>query len=195
MWTSGAQYSDFGILLVRSDPDQPKHRGITYLLVDMTSPGIDVRPLHQINGSAHFNEVFLTDVRVPVENVIGDIDAGWGPILTTLANERTAIGGGGGVNFDHLARLAKATGGDTDPLLRQQLAEAYTRFAVLRYVGYRVQTALVKVGHRGPRARCSSWPTLSTWPPPPTWCWPSSRLAGCSTTTMHPTVGCGSSTS
>jgi len=142
VWTSGAQYSDFGILLVRTDPDQPKHRGITYLLVDMASPGIEVRPLHQINGAAHFNEVFLTDVRVPVENVIGEIDAGWGPILTTLANERTAIGGGGGVAFDHLARLAKATGGHADPRLRQELAAAFTRFEVLRYTGYRVQTAL-----------------------------------------------------
>ena len=152
VWTSGAQYSDFGILLVRTDPDQPKHRGITYLLVDMRTPGIDVRPLHQINGAAHFNEVFLTDVRVPVENVVGDIDAGWGPILTTLANERTAIGGGGGVAFDHLARLARATGGDADPLLRQELAAAFTRFSVLRYVGYRVQTALSQGRPPGPES-------------------------------------------
>ena len=142
VWTSGAQHSDWGILLVRTDPDQPKHRGITYLLVDMRTPGIDVRPLHQINGSAHFNEVFLSDVRVPVANLLGEIDKGWGPILTTLANERTAIGGGGGVNFGHLAALARDCGRADDPLVRQELMASYTRFQILRYVGYRVQTAL-----------------------------------------------------
>ncbi|MBL8774659.1 MAG: acyl-CoA dehydrogenase family protein [Acidimicrobiales bacterium] len=142
VWTSGAQHSDWGILLVRTDPDQPKHRGITYLLVDMRTPGIDVRPLHQINGSAHFNEVFLSDVRVPVANLLGEIDKGWGPILTTLANERTAIGGGGGVNFGHLEALARECGRADDPLVRQELMASYTRFQILRYVGYRVQTAL-----------------------------------------------------
>ena len=142
VWTSGAQYSDFAILLVRTDFDQPKHRGITYLLVDMTSPGIEVRPLTQINGAAHFNEVFLSDVRVPMENLIGEVNAGWGPTLTTLANERTAIGGGGGVTFAHLDRLARETGAEREPRLRQDLAAAFTRFEVLRYLGLRVQTAL-----------------------------------------------------
>ena len=85
VWTSGAHYSDVGILLARTDPDQPKHRGITYFLVDMRTPGIEVRPLRQINGVAHFNEVFLTDVRVPRENIVGEINGGWGVAQTTMA--------------------------------------------------------------------------------------------------------------
>ena len=152
VWTSGAQHSDWGILLVRSDPDVPKHKGITYLLVDMRSPGIDVRPLRQINGVAHFNEVFLSDVRVPKENMVGELHQGWGPILTTLANERSAIGGGGGIKFDHLAALARTTGGADDPLTRQELAKAYTRYELIRYVGYRVQTALSQGRPPGPES-------------------------------------------
>ena len=152
VWTSGAQHSDWGILLVRTDPDAPKHKGITYLLVDMTSPGIDVRPLRQINGVAHFNEVFLSDVRVPKENMIGELHQGWGPILTTLANERSAIGGGGGIKFDHLAALARTTDRADDPLTRQALAKAYTRYELIRYVGYRVQTALSQGRPPGPES-------------------------------------------
>ena len=78
VWNSGAHYSDWGILLTRTDLDAPKHRGITYFLVDMRTPGIEVRPLRQITGAAHFNEVFFTDVRIPHENVIGQVDAGLG---------------------------------------------------------------------------------------------------------------------
>ena len=78
VWTSGAHYSDWGILLARTDLDAPKHRGITYFLVDMRTPGIEVRPLRQITGVAHFNEVFLTDVRIPAANVVGQVNGGWG---------------------------------------------------------------------------------------------------------------------
>ncbi|MDQ1431031.1 MAG: hypothetical protein QOF40_1633, partial [Actinomycetota bacterium] len=92
VWNSGAHHSDWGILLTRTDPDAPKHKGITYFLVDMRTPGIEVRPLVQITGHAHFNEVFLTDVRIPAKNVVGEVNAGWGPTHTTLANERTLIG-------------------------------------------------------------------------------------------------------
>src|SRR5579871_5762615 len=94
VWTSGAHYSDLAILLARTDPDQPKHRGITYFVVDMRSPGIEIRPLRQMTGGSHFNEVFLTDLRIPVANLVGDRNNGWRVAMTTLANERTAIGGG-----------------------------------------------------------------------------------------------------
>jgi alkylation response protein AidB-like acyl-CoA dehydrogenase len=142
VWTSGAHHSQMGILLVRTDADVPKHKGLTYLLVDMSTPGIDVRPLRQITGDAHFNEVFLTDVRVPVANVVGEINRGWGPILTTLANERSAIGGGGGNPFDDLSRLLQDSGKAGDVAARQAMAEAYTRLQLIRYLGFRVQTAM-----------------------------------------------------
>ena len=143
VWTSGAQHSDWAILLARTDFDQPKHRGLTYFVVDMKSPGIEVRPLRQINGVAHFNEVFLTDVRVPVANVIGEVNGGWGVAITTLASERNFIGGGaGGTGFGDIVDRVRASGRTNDPIVRQELAEVFTSFEVLRYIGYRVQTAL-----------------------------------------------------
>ena len=145
VWTSGAQNSDWGILLARTDPDQPKHRGITYFLVDMHSAGIEIRPLRQMTGGSHFNEVFLTDVRIPQENVLGDVNAGWGVAMTTLANERVLIGGGGsGPGFKDLVALAQANDRDRDALVRQGLAAAYTRYEIIRYLGMRVRTATSK---------------------------------------------------
>jgi len=152
VWTSGAQSADWGILLVRTAPDQPKHRGITYLLVDMRTPGIEVRPLQQIDGAVHFNEVFLSDVRVPVANVVGDIDAGWGVTMTTLVNERSAIGGGGMVQFGEILMLARELDRTGDPVLRQRLAKIYTYFQITRYLGYRVQTAVSNGRQPGPES-------------------------------------------
>jgi alkylation response protein AidB-like acyl-CoA dehydrogenase len=142
VWTSGAQHSQWGILLARTDPTAPKNRGITYFLVDMATPGIEVRPLHQIDGVAHFNEVYLSEVRIPGANVVGEVDGGWTVARTTLQSERVSIGGGGGVGFDDLRALAASVGVADRPLLRQQLAQAYTRLEILRYLGLRVQTAL-----------------------------------------------------
>ncbi|MFN0089607.1 MAG: acyl-CoA dehydrogenase family protein [Acidimicrobiales bacterium] len=100
VWTSGAHKAAFGILIARTDPEQPKHRGITYFLIDMRQPGVEVRPLREMTGRAVFNEVFLTDAEVPAENVLGDLHDGWRVALTTLANERSSLGssasGGGG---------------------------------------------------------------------------------------------------
>ena len=141
VWSSGAHHSDLGILLTRTDPDVPKHRGITYFLVDMQSPGMDVRPLRQITGVAHFNEVFLTDVRIANENVVGEPNTGWGVALTTLGNERTLIGGGMGIGFRDVLRLARAQARTDEPELRQRLAAAYTRFELLKYLGLRAQAA------------------------------------------------------
>jgi alkylation response protein AidB-like acyl-CoA dehydrogenase len=138
---SGAHHSERGILLARTDPDAPKHKGITYFVLDMTSAGIEVRPLRQINGVAHFNEVFLTDVRVPHENVVGEVNGGWAVAQTTLGAERALIGGGGAVSFRDLARLARDQRRDGDPLLRQRLADAFIRFEILKVLGRRAQAA------------------------------------------------------
>jgi alkylation response protein AidB-like acyl-CoA dehydrogenase len=140
VWTSGAQHSDWGILLARTDWDVPKHRGITYFLFPMRQRGVEIRPLRQMTGGAHFNEVFFTDARVPHENILGDLNGGWGVAMTTLANERTAIGGGGGRGssiFDDLVALARANGRADDPVVRQALAATYTRTELLGYLGQR----------------------------------------------------------
>ena len=143
VWTSGAHHSDLGILLARTNPGMPKHEGITYFVVEMDQPGIDVRPLHQINGIAHFNEVFLTDVAIPLSNVIGEVDDGWRVARTTLANERSLIGGGvSAAPFSDVIELGRRTGRGADPVIRQAVAQAYIRTEVLRYLGLRVRTAI-----------------------------------------------------
>jgi alkylation response protein AidB-like acyl-CoA dehydrogenase len=152
VWTSSAHYADWGILLARTDFDQPKHRGITYFLLDMKTPGIDIRPLRQITGEAHFNEVFLDDVRIPVANVVGPVNAGWGVTMTTLTNERTLIGGGGHDSIGPLLRLLKRFGGNDDPRIRQRVAEAYSEHEMLRFLGYRVQSALLRGEQPGPES-------------------------------------------
>ncbi len=153
VWTSGAHNSDVAILLARTDPDATKHAGITYFLVDMATPGIDVRPLRQITGHAHFNEVFLTDVAIPAENVVGEVDGGWGVAVTTMANERSLIGGGGtSTGVDQLVDLARSFGRTGDPGVRQELARAYTRLRLLEFLGYRAQTALSQGRMPGPEA-------------------------------------------
>ncbi len=95
VWTSGAQFSKWGILIARTNPDVPKHEGITFFVIDMDQPGIEVRPLKEMTGGATFNEVFLTDARVPNENVIGEPNRGWGVAVTTLAHERSSLGASG----------------------------------------------------------------------------------------------------
>src|SRR5215218_6217472 len=96
VWNTLAHLADFGMLVTRTDPDAPKHKGMTYFALDMHAPGVEVRPLRQITGEAEFNEVYMTDVRVPDSCRIGDVGEGWRASLTTLMNERNAIGGGGG---------------------------------------------------------------------------------------------------
>ncbi len=108
IWTSGAHYCKWGMIVTRSDPTAAKHAGITYFIVDMESPGIEIRPIKQINGATNFNEVFFTDVRIPDENRVGAVNDGWRGAITTLMNERASIGGGGGggASYDDLLRLA-----------------------------------------------------------------------------------------
>ena len=143
VWTSVAERAEWGILLARTDPDAPKHKGITYFLVDMASPGIEIRPLRQMTGHAHFSEVFLDDVRIPTANVLGELGEGWKVAQTTLASERTAIAGGsGGADPPGLIDLARRFGRDRDPLTRQAIVDAHVRGELLRFLRYRAQTAL-----------------------------------------------------
>ena len=146
VWTSGAQYSDIGEIICRTDPDQPKHKGLTGFIVDMHAPGVEVRPLRQMTGGASFNEVFFTEVRVPDDHRLGDVNEGWTVALTTLMNERASIGGGGaGVGLmgtNRLADLLRAMGKEKDPLLRQQLADIFINGQVSRFTNLRAMAKI-----------------------------------------------------
>lgn len=153
VWNSTARAADWAILLARTDPDVPKHRGITYFIVDMRTPGIDVRPLRQASGAYHFNEVFLDDVRIPHINILGEPGDGWNVARTTLANERAMIGGRGGGNIlEDLVSLARKFGKSDDPVVRQAIARVATSDAILRYLGLRTRTALSRGVQPGPEA-------------------------------------------
>lgn len=142
VWTSSAHFSDWGILLARTGEQADRHRGITYFLVDMKTPGIEVRPLRQMTGSSHFCEVFLTDVVVPEANRVGEVNGGWSVAMTTLTSERTLISTIGGERFTRILDLARRTGGDRDPLLRQDLVRCFVGFELVKYLGWRQITAL-----------------------------------------------------
>jgi len=146
IWTSLAHVADWCLLLVRTDPNVPKHKGITALLVDMHSPGVDVRPLKQMNGDASFNEVFFDNVRVPAANVLGEINKGWQTAITTLMNERAHLGTGTYVafkrNYDQLiahARQMKRNGKPVskDPVIRQKLAQSFMELEIFRLTNTR----------------------------------------------------------
>jgi alkylation response protein AidB-like acyl-CoA dehydrogenase len=144
VWTSAAHYANRGILLARTDVDVPKHKGISAMVIDMNAPGVEVRPIRQIDGAIHFNEVFLTDVRVPVANTLGPEGMGWPVALTMLGHERASIGGGGMYTFEQVVQLAQECGRADDPVIRQRLVDLYEHFELLRFIGYRVKTALAK---------------------------------------------------
>jgi alkylation response protein AidB-like acyl-CoA dehydrogenase len=144
VWTTQAHLADYGILLARTDLDVPKHRGITYFLIPMHQPGVEVRPLRQITGDAHFNEVFLTDARVPHDNLLGEQNRGWAVAMTTLAFERVLMGGNvgrGRPGVERLIALARRYDKAADLLVRQRLAAAYTGEELLRFLGLRMQAA------------------------------------------------------
>jgi alkylation response protein AidB-like acyl-CoA dehydrogenase len=117
-----------------------KHKGITAFLLDMNTPGIEVRPLRQITGASHFNEVFMTDVRIPDANRVGAEGDGWRVANTMLSNERALIGSGGRVGFRDLVALAQRNGVDADPVLRQELARSYTRLKLIKWLGQRARS-------------------------------------------------------
>lgn len=156
IWTSGAHYSDYGILVVRTDPTVPKHKGLSYFFLDMKSPGIETKPIKQLSGDANFNEVYFTDVRIPDSQRLGEVGQGWQVALTTLMNERASIGGGGtAVGFDSVFKLAQKVTIDDKPAIensavRAKLADWYCQEAGLRFTAYRSMTALSRGETPGP---------------------------------------------
>ncbi|TML43469.1 MAG: dehydrogenase [Actinobacteria bacterium] len=149
VWTTGAQLSDFGAVIARTNPENPKHRGITMFIIDFKAPGVEIRPLRQMNGASGFNEVFFTDVRIPDASRIGDVDDGWRCAVAMLMNERVAIGSGGGggrsVGVRPLVELARRRGVLDDAVVRQGIADVYIRTKILGYIGQRTRAA-VKAG-------------------------------------------------
>lgn len=161
VWTSGAFFADWGLLLTRSDPTKPKHGGLTYFLLDMHAPGVRVRPLKQLGGRSEFNEVFFTDVRIPDHRRLGAINGGWKVAMTTLSNERLALTADAAVGRNLVApllRLAKHTPGlDGRPLIhdsafRERLASYYATVAGIDHIGHRSLSALSRGKHPGPEA-------------------------------------------
>jgi acyl-CoA dehydrogenase len=144
VWTSSAQHADFGILLARTDAGAPKHRGISFFILDMRTDGVEVRPLVQAQGVAHFNEVFLTGVRIPASNLVGEEGDGWNVARTTLKNESSMIAGAGQAsNFENLLASARRLGRTDDPVVRQRLAVAYTNQQLMKFLQMRTQTAVM----------------------------------------------------
>jgi len=151
VWTSNAQIADLMFCLVRTDPAAPKHQGISYVLIDMKTPGITVRPLIQMTGDAGFNEVFFEDVRVPRENLVGELNQGWAVANSTLAHERNMLGSTTRTQqmFNALVRLAKSRQrygrpAAADPILRQKLADLLLRVEAMKYHSYRQLTDSIK---------------------------------------------------
>ena len=155
IWTSGAHLSDFGIIVVRTDPNVPKHEGLTFFFLDMKTPGIDVRPIHQMSGTSHFNEVFFTDVRVPDAQRLGSVGAGWRVSITTLMNERLAVGEVARPDVDDLVALSRSVMIDGQPAIRsyavrERIAEGYARSQGLKFTRFRTMTAMSKGQTPGP---------------------------------------------
>jgi alkylation response protein AidB-like acyl-CoA dehydrogenase len=157
IWTSLAHFSTFGILIVRTDPHAAKHKGISYFICPMNAPGIDIRPLIEMTGSHTFNEVFFDDVRIPVENLVGEENDGWRLAKVTLGNERVSLSGAGalwgqGPTAEDLVELVRERGGTRDSVARQRLGSLYTEGEVLRLIRLRTVSARIKGREPGPEA-------------------------------------------
>ena len=157
IWTSLAQFAAYGILIARTDPDQAKHQGVSYFICPMDAPGIEIRPIIEMTGAHTFNEVFLTDVRIPTENLVGEANRGWSLAKVTLGNERVSLSSGGalwgmGPTAEDLLDLVRAHGGADDPLMRQRLAHLHVESELLRLIRLRTVTAAIKGAPPGPEA-------------------------------------------
>jgi 3-oxochol-4-en-24-oyl-CoA dehydrogenase len=149
IWTSMAQIAQFGILIARTNPDVTKQQGISYFICPMDAPGIEIRPITEMTGSALFNQVFLTDVRLPAENLVGQVNEGWGLAKVTLGNERVSLSGGGalwglGPTGADLVELVRRRGGVSDPNLRQRVAALHIHEEILRLIRLRTVSAAIR---------------------------------------------------
>jgi 3-oxochol-4-en-24-oyl-CoA dehydrogenase len=157
IWTSGGHVAKYGILIARTDPEAPKHTGISYFICPMSSPGISIRPIPDMTGGHTFNEVFFEDVRLPAANLVGDVNGGWALAKVTLGNERVSLSGEGalwgrGPTAGDLIDLVRQRGGCADPLMRQRLAQLFTESEILRLIRLRTVTAALKGRPPGPEA-------------------------------------------
>lgn len=155
IWTSGAHYSDYGLLITRTDPNVPKHQGLTMFFLDMKSPGVEVKPIKQANGDSEFNEVYFTDVRIPDHQRLGGVGEGWNVSLTTLMNERMSIGARVATGFPEMFEFCNQLMLEDGPAIenravRSKLATWATRTSGLKYSSYRTISALSKGGRPGP---------------------------------------------
>jgi alkylation response protein AidB-like acyl-CoA dehydrogenase len=157
IWTSFARSAEWCILVIRTNPDAPKHKGLTFLLVDMATPGITLRPLREMTGEAWFNEVFFDGVHVPRANIVGELDRGWDVVVTTLSHERGSSSPHARLagELDRLVRLARATRygvgyAADDPMIRQKLATFSTEIAILRLIAWRSAGEIARHGRPGP---------------------------------------------
>jgi alkylation response protein AidB-like acyl-CoA dehydrogenase len=156
IWTSAGHKANWIFVLTRTAPDQPKHKGITFLLCPMDQPGIEVRPIRMISGESEFNEVFFTDARTARGNVVGEVHGGWAVAMTLLGYERGEAAASLPIRFrnelDRLLALAKSRGAASDPVFRQRLAGAYIKVEIMRYLGMRVLTQFLAGRQPGPEA-------------------------------------------
>ena len=157
IWTSGAQYARYGILIARTDPELPKHKGISYFVCPMDAPGIEIRPITEMTGGHTFNEVFFTDVRIPAENLVGELNDGWRLAKVTLGNERVSLSTGGvlwgnGPTALEMIDVLRERGPVTDPFVRQRVADVYIEHTLLDLIRMRTLTAALKGEPPGPEA-------------------------------------------
>ncbi len=157
IWTSGAQYAKFGILIARTDPDVPKHKGISYFVCPMDAPGIEIRQIAEMTGGHTFNEVFFTDVRIPVDNLVGELNDGWRLAKVTLGNERVSLSTGGvlwgnGPTALEMLDAVRSNGPVTDPHMRQRLADIFIEHTLLDLIRLRTLSARLRGEQPGPEA-------------------------------------------
>ena len=152
VWTTGAQFSDYGILLTRTDPKAVKHKGLTMFIVNMKDPAVEVRPIHQASGGREFNEVYFTDLRVPDSDRLGEVGQGWKVAIVTLMNERLAVGGSPGPDWSEIMDYAREQGTMGDAAFRAKLADWYVAAQGYKLTKFRTQTALSKGETPGPES-------------------------------------------